>query len=293
MNIISILRFIVRHPLNRKNKTKAVWRFIKWQINIRLNPYPIIYPFTDKARLIVQKGMTGATGNLYCGLHEFNDMAFLLHTLREKDYFVDIGANVGSYTILASAHAGAHTISVEPLPSTFLHLVRNIAVNEIHEKVTAYNIALGSEKDSLEFTSLYDTENHIANEGDHNTIKVPVETLDELMIGKQIPVLLKIDVEGFETKVLQGSIETLQQNGLKAIIIELNGLGERYNFDENKIHNQLIELNFRPFQYDPMERKLLSIDTFGPFNTIYIRDLDFIRQRIKSAAKIRILDQEI
>jgi hypothetical protein len=40
--------------------------------------------------------MTGATQNLYCELHEYNDMAFLLHFLREEDSFADVGANIGS-----------------------------------------------------------------------------------------------------------------------------------------------------------------------------------------------------
>ena len=46
--------------------------------------------------------MTGATGNIYCGLYEFLDMAFLLHFLRNGDLFGDIGSNIGSYTVLAT-----------------------------------------------------------------------------------------------------------------------------------------------------------------------------------------------
>ena len=99
MNIIKLLRFITSHPLNKSNKADAIMRFIKWQINTRLNPHPVVYPYTEKAKLIIEKGMTGATGNLYCGLHEFEDMSFLLHFLREEDLFIDIGANVGSYTV--------------------------------------------------------------------------------------------------------------------------------------------------------------------------------------------------
>src|SRR5436305_696190 len=100
MGLFAILKFITNHPLNRNHKFRAIMRFIKWQLNTRLNPYPIIYTFTAKSLLIVKKGMSGATGNLYCGLHEFNDMGFLLHFLRREDLFVDIGANIGSYTVL-------------------------------------------------------------------------------------------------------------------------------------------------------------------------------------------------
>ncbi len=44
--------------------------------------------------MVVEPGTTGATGNVYCGLHEFEDMALLLHILRKVDRFVDIGANI-------------------------------------------------------------------------------------------------------------------------------------------------------------------------------------------------------
>lgn len=46
--------------------------------------------------------MTGATGNWYCGLQEYEDMSFVLHALRPGDLFVDVGANIGSYSILAA-----------------------------------------------------------------------------------------------------------------------------------------------------------------------------------------------
>ena len=111
MNIFSILKFITSHPLNKKHKLKAILRFTKWQVNTRLNSYPVIYSYTSKSRLIIKKGMTGATGNLYCGLHEYNEMYFLLHFLRQEDTFADIGANIGSYTILAAGHVGSKVFS--------------------------------------------------------------------------------------------------------------------------------------------------------------------------------------
>ena len=293
MNIISLLKFITSHPLNRKNKAKAVLRFMKWQINARLNPYPIIYPFTENSQLIIKKGMTGATGNLYCGLHEFSDMGFLIHFLRKEDFFVDIGANIGSYTVLAGGHIGAKTFSFEPLPLTFSHLERNIAINQMRKNVTAFNVALGSEKGSINFTKSFDTMNHVAVEGEPDSISVPVDTLDNILLNQEVPLLMKIDVEGFETEVIKGASNTLKQPGLKAIIIELNGSGLRYGYDEANIHNTLINLAFKPFVYDPEKRELTSVGTFNSHNTIYIRDLDFVQQRLKTASKLKVLDQVI
>ncbi len=59
--------------------------------------------------------MTGATGNIYAGLHEFDDMAFFLHLLRPEDMFADVGSNIGSYTILASGVVGAKSVAFEPV----------------------------------------------------------------------------------------------------------------------------------------------------------------------------------
>ena len=58
-------------------------------------------PFTDRARLLVSRGMYGATQNVYCGLNDFEDMSFVLHYLRQDDIFLDVGANIGAYTVLA------------------------------------------------------------------------------------------------------------------------------------------------------------------------------------------------
>ena len=72
------------------------------------------------------------TGNIYCGLVEFADMAFVLHVLRAGDLFVDIGANAGAYTLLASSVAGAKTTCFEPAPATYARLlVINPAIKNI------------------------------------------------------------------------------------------------------------------------------------------------------------------
>lgn len=282
-----ILKSIYTHPFNSNNKFGSIIRFIKWQINCKLNPYPIIYQFTENSKLVMWKGLTGATGNLYCGLLEFDDMGFLLHFLRDKDLFIDIGANVGAYTILASGEVGASTIAIEPIPSTFKNLIENININQIQEKVKALNIGLGSKKDILRFTQSMDTVNHVATENESDTINIEVQKLDTIILQKK-PLLIKIDVEGFETDVLEGSEEALKSEDLKAIIIELNGSGKRYGYDENLIHINLLNHGFKPYKYNPKTRKLLQIEQFGNHNTIYIKDFEFVMNRIKTSRKMSI-----
>ncbi|MDF9798351.1 FkbM family methyltransferase [Catalinimonas alkaloidigena] len=286
--------FLGTHPLAKKHKTKTFLRFLKWQIGSWLNPYPLVFPFVENSRLLVSKGMTGATGNVYTGLHEFNDMGFLLHFLRESDVFVDIGANVGSYTVLASSVVGAHTIAIEPVPSTFIHLKNNACVNQIEELVSLNNIGLGSTSDTIFFTSGLDTVNHVVTKGEavKDAIKVNVKTLDNTLKGKA-PSLIKIDVEGYEKFVLEGAIHTLNNPALNAIIIELNGSGDRYGIDEHEIHQQLLSLGFQPYDYDPFSRVLTKLGCFGSYNTIYIREEEYVLERVQAARKFNILGSKI
>lgn len=95
-------------------------------------------------------------------------------------------------------------------------------------------------------------------------------------------------MEGFETEVLNGANKILLDYNLKAIIIELNGSGQRYGYDESKIHKKLIDFGFKPCSYDPKSRFLKELETFGIHNTIYIRDLEYVIDRIKTARQIKI-----
>ena len=224
MGFNNIYSFLLHHPLTKDQKITALVRLIKWQIKSRLFKGPFIYPFVNDSILLIRKGMTGATGNIYAGLHEFYDMSFLLHLLKKDDLFVDVGANVGTYTVLAASCKGARTICFEPIPDTFKNLLDNISVNKIQNLVNAYEVALGKSKGNINFTTDHDTMNHVVEkEKSKNDINVKMSTLDISLIGLS-PILIKIDVEGFETEVINGGVQTLKSDSLKAIIIELNGL---------------------------------------------------------------------
>jgi FkbM family methyltransferase len=284
--LFKTLKYIWNHPYNRHNRLGAILRFFKWQVGSRLNPYPVAYPYTEKTRLLVWNGLTGATGNIYCGLLEYDDMCFLLHFLREEDLFIDAGANVGAYTILASGEVGSRTLSIEPVPRTFSYLSDNIHLNRLDERVSLFNIGLGSQAGKLKFTSSLDTVNHVATRDEPGVIDVEVRKMDEL--SDNIPALIKIDVEGFETEVLRGAQKILANPILKAIIIELNGSGARYGYDENQIHADLLQLGFTAFGYDPAKRALLPRETFGNHNTIYVRDMPYVSKRLNESQSFKI-----
>jgi hypothetical protein len=120
-----------------------------------------------------------------------------------------------------------------------------------------------------------------------NTIEVEVNTLDSLLPNAN-PSLIKVDVEGYEYHVIQGAKKTLANPSLKAVIIELNGLGSNFGFSDQSIHEELLSFGFRPYVYEPLKRELSKIDSFGHHNTMYVRDEAFVLQRIREAESIEM-----
>lgn len=292
MSLVQSIQFIARHPINRGRELASIARFIKWQIGSRLVPGKVIYKWINGCRFIVEQGETGLTGNIYTGLHEFSDMGFILHVLRPEDTFVDIGANVGSYTLLASAVVGAYTFAYEPVPDTFRKLTDNIRLNCIEHRVGALNIGLAQQEGVIEFTTNLNTVNHAVAQDERSidAIEVPVRTLDATLAGQAVHII-KLDVEGYEVPVLEGARKTLGNPALQAVIMELNGSGGRYGFDESSLLLTLTDAGFKPFSYDPLERKLAVLEGKNgqEGNTLFIRDETWVQARLATAPIFEVL----
>jgi len=291
---LKTLKTITSHPLTKNNKLAVLTRFFKRGLVVRLCPYPVIYPFIEPARLQVEKGMSSAELQIFTGLYDYQEMLFVLHSLNEDDLFVDVGANIGVYTLLASKVKGSRSISMEPVPNTYQHFLDNILLNQIGHKVKALNIGVGEKKGQLLFTkSLNSSLNHVKFEEDNSAdlISIPVDSLDNLLSDEK-PLILKVDVEGFETMVIKGAKEVLKKETLKAIIIELNGLSNKYGFNDQDIHKTILDQGFEPYNYNPAQRTFIKLDGFGDQNTIYIRDLEFFKGRISLSPKFRVLGIE-
>ncbi len=286
---IKTIKTILSAELSSKHKIKTLTRFFKWGLINKFYKKSFNYNYIGNTKLKVKKGFSSAELQYYCGLFDFAEMGFLLHFLRKEDTFVDVGANVGVYSLLASGHIGAKTIAYEPVPSTFDYLNENIKLNNIQDHTELNNIGVADKTGTLKFTSNFDAVNHVINIENSNEsyIEVPVSTLDNTLEIYD-PTLIKIDVEGYETMVIKGALNTLKKQSLKAIIIELNGLSDVFGFDEQKIHEKILDEGFVPYTYNPFERKLTEIDGIGTDNTIYLRDIEFVKERILLAPIVNV-----
>jgi FkbM family methyltransferase len=285
MSLQQTLKFIWNHPLAARRRTASLVDFLKWQLGSRLLSGSFAMPFVNDTRLLVRRGMVGATGNLYVGLHEFEDMAFMLHLLRPEDLFVDVGANVGAYTLLAGA-AGARCVAFEPAPATFEALLDNVRLNGLQMRVRAEMCCIGRAAGRTAFTTGYDAMNHVLSERDPahtDTIDVDVRPLDDAL-NKESPIALKIDVEGFETEVLGGATASLRAENLAAVMLELNGSGARYDYDEAAIHYKMLNAGFKPYRYEPFQRIVTEVEMANSTgNTLYLRGIERVRQRVRQA----------
>ncbi len=218
-------------------------------------------------------------------------MAFVLHLIRPDDLFIDVGANVGSYTILACGAKKARGICIEPVPATFGRLCDNLRVNNLMASVQAINAGVSDQEGELRFTADQDAMNHILSESEQssNAVRVKVVPLDRLL-ANETPTFLKIDVEGYETPVLRGAAKTLANPSLRSIIIELNGSGSRYGYEESGLLELLTGHGFTSCNYDPFSRTLAPLTGGGiaPGNTLFIRDLPLIRERVAQSPRVLV-----
>jgi FkbM family methyltransferase len=283
LQVFDTLQFILSHPLNRRRPVQALRRYAHWQVSSRLRD-EIIFRWIDNAVLAVSHGMTGATGNIYCGLHEFVEMAFLLHLLRSGDLFLDIGANIGSYTILASKVCGARSIAFEPDPTTVAALRRNVALNGVENLVAVEQIALGAETGQIAFTVGLGTTNRIATFNDHNVRTVLIKRADDLRTSQEA-VLAKLDVEGYEDQVFRGASRMLSSRSLLAVQSESQG---------PEIEAVLHSFGFERMFYDPFSRMLSATPfPYQTTNAIYIRDLPVVGRRLQEAIPRTVLHHRI
>lgn len=195
--------------------------------------------------------------------------------------FVDIGANVGFYSMIL-APVFNHTTAFEPSKHIYNILCGNMALHDLSYKTTLYNTGLSDSDVELAYNhthtgytgeggnyfSIPEIEHPLEECGVDNTEVLHVRTLDSYNLDNVG--LIKIDVEGMELRVLIGAQETLRRNNYPDIVFE------SWNPDkvgDEASHSELTTLRSNLFTYlDDLGYDIVPMDDYEVFRARYRRD---------------------
>lgn len=282
MERFGVVRDILTHPLTGDSKAKTLFDYVSWNLARRTMNHKVVMPLPNDLQIIVPNQSNFATGLYLHQLYDFRNMGFFCHFLRAEDLLLDIGANVGVYGLLSAKSTGCRVIACEPAPDTFRTLSDNVRLNQLDDHIELHNAAVGDAEGTLTLSVGQHGLNHVVQGGGTT---VPQRRLDDIA-GGRAPRALKLDVEGYEMHVLRGAPRILANPDFKVVMVEINGLIERYGETVDGIRAHLRNHGFAPVAYDPATRRL---DPGGQLDEMFVRDLDFVGQRIRNAPAFELL----
>jgi FkbM family methyltransferase len=186
--------------------------------------------------VVVVRGGTDDFYNVIPGREGYVDR-FVRSCLNRGSVFVDIGANIGYYTLVSSNLVGSsgRVHAIEPIPSTIAILKANVKLNDC-SNVIIHEVAAWSSKGKLVLRvprSWYGSASFLCN---GVSVTVDTVTLDELLQNEDFVDCMKFDVEGAELEVLRGAKSTLKKT--KYLVLELSR-------DVNEILKELQKEGFK------------------------------------------------
>lgn len=174
-----------------------------------------------------------------------------MNGFKANEVMFDIGANIGMYTVYASVMRDVKVYAFEPEALNYAEVNKNIFLNDLHDKVLAYCLAL-SDVDKVDRLLLSDFGLGISyHDFEENSWTGDKQfspdwlckkegrrqqgcigrSIDSLIAGGlPVPDHIKIDVDGLEHRVVGGMMETLRRPEIKTILVEIN-FDDRKNLD--------------------------------------------------------------
>jgi FkbM family methyltransferase len=203
------------------------------------------------------------------GQRDLNIMRFWRRVLPEGSVFLDVGANIGLYTVPASLQVGAtgHVVGFEAHPWIHGFLHRNVARN-CNANVTVENLAVGDSSGEARI-ALNDRnigETHVALDDEAGDV-VRIVTLDDYCAINDIPHVdyIKIDVEGYEANVLNGARRTLEANDGILVQTEYEPAHRARYGRASAMAEFLVARGFRPHRVDWVDSTAVSLTSLTDY----------------------------
>lgn len=229
--VCTFVRSVWQHPANRGRRARQLLVASRFQARARLTGRSTIVRLGSRSRIYATLDRPAAIQVAFANPPDWREWLVWQRQLRPGDLFLDVGANVGTYTVLG-AELGARVVAFEPDDDNRQRLVANLALNGYAADVRS--CALGAQRGSASFTNDLDSLNHLAFHAEpaHATTEVAVETIDALFPTDHIAGI-KVDVEGAERFVVQGGRRALLEGRIGLLQLEWNFMS-RVHYDEER-----------------------------------------------------------
>jgi FkbM family methyltransferase len=194
---------------------------------------------------------------------DYREMRFMLDYLRPGDRFIDVGANVGLYTLLALSVVGrtGYVDAFEPSDSVAARLGESLTINAV-ENVTVRRLAVSDSAAQAVFVLTDDDcTAHIDVNPSSPASKTQVRTarLDECLAD--VPyAMAKFDIEGYEPFGLRGASKWLAHGNPPVLQIEMAGYSHKYGISTPELIGELEQQGYFTAVYSPQERTLEVTD---------------------------------
>jgi len=166
-----------------------------------------------------------STELLVKGVHEKGATKILREILEEGMHVVDIGANIGYYTLIEAQNVGktGKIYAIEPEPNNFGFLNRNVQANNFRDVIEIYQIAIADKDGEAKFYISNKSNLHsLLPNPENRYIAVKTLTLDNFLKDKHPVDFIRMDTEGFEYNIIKGATNTLKREKNIKLFIEFH-----------------------------------------------------------------------
>ena len=254
-----LIRAIWKHPANRDQRMRAIFRFLGWQLDKHLLRRPRTIRFHNRLLKCYPDSNSTSAALYFAGLPDYWEMKFMQRFLRSGDQFIDIGANAGVYSVLASSITGTDAVidAFEPLPNTASRIVEQARLNGL-TRLRVHGVAVSDRDDVLEFGySGNDATMHLRRDGEASTgtLRVRAVSLDNFT-SYGTYAMGKMDIEGAEPLAFAGATRRLREANPPVWLLELAGYSNCYGVSSDEVLRRLHECGFDSAIFDPTSGNL-------------------------------------
>jgi FkbM family methyltransferase len=295
MNYFKSLIEVLNNPMNKGNKLKALLKIIWWKCNQLFFHIPAIVQLTPEAQCICHPESSFGGLVIYTRFPEYHDMNFIYNLVKTDDIFFDVGANIGTYSLLAASKiTNGKIYAFEPVLLNIDKLSQNIKLNNFDNRIEIIEKVVTDSNGIEPFVSCEITEishiSHLNGFKEEKHLMLPSVKLDTFAKENGVSYVetLKIDVEGAEYKVLEGFNEYLTEGNVGVLLIELSPKAKFFGIEPTKVFTFLIQRNYNLYTFNRSNRlDLMDVDTFRLSRTKNNNKVKLVNLKIYNLASSR------